>query len=87
MPPASVKPYVKRQKNDATDAEAICEAVTRPNMRFVPTDGWCCTRAVRLYVSPRPVRICLHKCTPQFPIALLRALKELFKDLGAKVAA
>ncbi len=35
MPPAYVKPYVKRQKNDATDAEAICEAVTRPNMRFV----------------------------------------------------
>lgn len=29
-------PYVKRQKNDAADAEAICEAVTRPNMRFVP---------------------------------------------------
>ncbi len=37
MPPAYVKPYVKRQKNDATDAEAICEAVTRSNMRFVPT--------------------------------------------------
>jgi transposase len=37
MPPAYVKPYVKRQKNDVTDAEAICEAVTRPNMRFVPT--------------------------------------------------
>jgi transposase len=37
MPPAYVKPYVKRQKNDAADAEAICEAVTRPNMRFVPT--------------------------------------------------
>src|SRR3979411_2869721 len=36
MPPAYVKPYVKRGKNDATDAEAICEAVTRPNMRFVP---------------------------------------------------
>jgi len=35
MPPAYVKPYVKRQKNDATDAEAICEAVTRANMRFV----------------------------------------------------
>ena len=32
MPPAYVKPYVKRQKNDATDAEAICEAVTRANM-------------------------------------------------------
>src|SRR5262245_10391489 len=36
MPPAYVKPYVKRQKNDAADAEAICEAVQRPSMRFVP---------------------------------------------------
>src|SRR5882672_2889390 len=37
MPPAYVKPYVKRQKNDAADAEAICEEVTRANMRFVAT--------------------------------------------------
>jgi transposase len=37
MPPAYVKPYVKRQKNDAADAEAICEAVTRANMRCVAT--------------------------------------------------
>ncbi|MBV9249928.1 MAG: transposase, partial [Acetobacteraceae bacterium] len=37
MPPAYVKPYVKGQKNDAADAEAICEAVSRPNMRFVAT--------------------------------------------------
>src|SRR6202162_6020963 len=37
MPLAYVKPYVKRQKNDAADAEAICEAVTRANMRFVAT--------------------------------------------------
>lgn len=36
MPPRYVKPYVKRNKNDAADAEAICEAVQRPNMRFVP---------------------------------------------------
>ena len=35
MPPHYVKPYVKRGKNDAADAEAICEAVTRPTMRFV----------------------------------------------------
>ncbi|HET9231946.1 MAG TPA: IS110 family transposase [Vitreimonas sp.] len=35
IPPNYVKPYVKRQKNDAADAEAICEAVTRPSMRFV----------------------------------------------------
>ena len=36
IPPQYVKPYVKRGKNDATDAEALCEAVTRPSMRFVP---------------------------------------------------
>jgi transposase len=36
MAPQFVKPYVKTNKNDATDAEAICEAVARPNMRFVP---------------------------------------------------
>jgi transposase len=35
MPPAYVKPYVRRQKNDAADAAGICEAVTRPSMRFV----------------------------------------------------
>jgi DNA invertase Pin-like site-specific DNA recombinase len=44
MPPAYVKPYVKRQKNDAADAEAICEAVTRPRGRaprlgFAPLGG------------------------------------------------
>jgi transposase len=36
MPPNYVKAYVRRQKNDAADAAAICEAVTRPSMRFVP---------------------------------------------------
>lgn len=36
MPPQFVKPYVKTNKNDMADAEAICEAVSRPNMRFVP---------------------------------------------------
>src|SRR6202041_3686510 len=36
MAPQFVKPYVKTNKNDARDAEAICEAVARPNMRFVP---------------------------------------------------
>jgi transposase len=35
IPPAYVKPFVKRQKNDAIDAEAICEAAQRPSMRFV----------------------------------------------------
>jgi transposase len=36
MPPSYVKAYVKRNKNDRADAAAICEAVTRPSMRFVP---------------------------------------------------
>jgi transposase len=37
LPPSYVKAYLKRRKNDANDAAAICEAVTRPSMRFVPT--------------------------------------------------
>jgi len=37
MPPAYVQPYVKKYKNDATDAEATCKAVARLNMRFVAT--------------------------------------------------
>ena len=36
MPPGYIKPYVKRGKNDALDAAAICEAMSRPDMRFVP---------------------------------------------------
>ena len=36
MPPQYIKAYVKRGKNDAIDAEAICEAMSRPTMRFVP---------------------------------------------------
>jgi transposase len=36
MPPAYVKAHVKRIKNEAADAEAICEAVPRPSLRFVP---------------------------------------------------
>ena len=58
MPPAYVKPYVKRQKNDATDAEAICEAVTRANMRscrprlLSSRAAWCCAaRAICSSVS------------------------------------
>jgi transposase len=35
IPPAYVKPFVRRQKNDAIDAKAICEAAQRPSMRFV----------------------------------------------------
>jgi transposase len=54
----NIKTAKALQKNDATDAEAICEAVTRANMRFVPTNSpssravWCCTaRAICSSVS------------------------------------
>jgi transposase len=48
MPAAYVKPYVRRNKNDARDAEACCEAVSRPSMRFVPikTVEQQCARAI-----------------------------------------
>src|SRR5437773_2770889 len=36
LPPQYIKPYLKRGKNDAIDAEAMCEAMSRPTMRFVP---------------------------------------------------
>jgi transposase len=73
MPPAYVKPYVKRQKNDAADAEAICEAVTRANMRFVDPLQTCCldatkVRRVRRKPAMRPKR------TMQAPPATSRSL-------------
>ncbi len=53
IPPAYVKPFVKRHKNDAIDAEAICEAAQRPGMRFVAVKrrssrprAWCSARAI-----------------------------------------
>jgi transposase len=64
MPPAYVKPYVKRGKNDAADAEAICEAVTRPNMRFVAIKtpeqqgALMLHRARRLLVRQRTMTAC-----------------------------
>src|SRR5512143_271613 len=51
MPPSYVKAYLKRSKNDANDAAAICEAVTRPSMRFVPTKS---TAAVGLDAASKP---------------------------------
>lgn len=53
MPASYVKPYVKRQKNDATDAEAICEAVARPTMRFVPCEERGATECADAASGPR----------------------------------
>src|SRR5262245_49767510 len=54
MPPGGVKAYVKRSKNDAADAAAICEAVRRPSMRFVPIVGSTRTRPTRATDGPGP---------------------------------
>jgi len=54
MSPQFVKPYVKSNKNDAIDAEAICEAVQRPNMRFVPSKNRCVTRHTKLASHSQP---------------------------------
>jgi transposase len=59
IPPAYVKPFVKRQKNDAADAEAICEAAVRPSMRFVPV---------------KSIRLDEADFFTQFRFALMRAL-------------
>jgi hypothetical protein len=55
MPPVYVKAYVKRNKNDAADAEAICEAVTRPSMRFVPV------KDAASKAEPQPPRYTIYR--------------------------
>jgi transposase len=52
MPPSYVKAYVKRGKNDAADAAAICEAVRRPSMRYVPIKSTEQQSALMLHRTP-----------------------------------
>ena len=65
MPAKDVKAYVKRNKNDAADAEAICEAVRRPTMRFVRANS--ADQQCRLHQGPQPERLYfrgrIHDCT------------------------
>ena len=56
MPPAYVKPYVKRGKTDAGDEEAICEAVMRPTMRFVAIKSPEQQSILALHPSTHPIR-------------------------------
>jgi transposase len=73
MPPAYVKPYVKRQKNDATDAEAICDAVTRANIRFVPTK------------TPEQSGLVLHRTRHPFirqQTAVINAIRAHLAEFG-----
>jgi transposase len=74
MPAHYVKPYVKRAKNDATDAEAICEAVTRLTMRFVPPK-----------IEEAQAIVLMHRLRSQFVAqrtALLNALRSGFAEFG-----
>ncbi|MCB5205566.1 IS110 family transposase [Neorhizobium sp. T786] len=74
IPPSYIKPYLRRQKNDAADAAAICEAVTRPSMRFVPvkSEG---QQATLMLHSARELLISQRT-------ALINALRGHFAELG-----
>lgn len=78
MPPSYVKPYIKRGKNDAADAEAICEAVTRPTMRFVPIKS---TEQQSVLMLHRSRDLLIRQRT-----MLANALRSHFAELGIVVA-
>jgi len=73
MPPAYVKPYVKRNKNDGRDAEGVCEAVTRPTMRFVPVKSI----AQQATLAVHSARALLVRQRTMVANALRAALSEL----------
>jgi len=77
MPAAYVKPYVKRGKNDAADAEAICEAVTRQTMRFVPIKS----RELQAALSLHRVRNLLSNSAPQ----LVNMMRSVLAELGIAI--
>ena len=72
LPAQYVKPYVKRGKNDAADAEAICEAVTRPTMRFVPVK----TPELQSVMMLHRVRLMLNRQRTQLSNAIRAHLSE-----------
>jgi transposase len=78
IPPQYVKPYVKRNKTDAADAEAICEAVGRPNMRFVPIK----TEAQQAVLALHRVRSLLVRQRT----ATINAIRGLLGEFGLVAA-
>src|SRR5947199_7889517 len=74
MPAKDVKAYVKRNKNDAADAEAICEAVRRPTMRFVP-----------IKTAEQQAALLVHRCRERLVrqrTALVNALRSHLAEFG-----
>jgi transposase len=78
MPPQYVKPYVKRNKNDAADAAGICEAVTRPTMRFVPVKS---TERQSVLMLHRARELLIRQRT-----MIVNALRGHFAEFGIVVA-
>ncbi len=78
IPPAYVKPYLRRQKNDAADAAAICEAVTRPTMRFVPVKSEE-QQAILMLHTARDLLVSQRT-------ALINAIRGHFAEFGMVVA-
>ena len=68
--PQLVKPYVKRGKNDAADAEALCEAMSRPTMRFVPAKTAEQQAALMLVGPARPADPQPHPARPMRSAAM-----------------
>jgi transposase len=92
MPPAYVKPYVKRGKTDANDAEAICEAVTRPTMRFVAAKSeqqqaaLALHRTRNLLVKQRTQLVnMIRGLLAEFGIEMARGLRHAL-ELAARIA-
>jgi transposase len=78
MAPKFVAPYRKSDKNDGNDAEAVCEAVTRPNMRFVPVKS-----------TEQQALLALHRVRQGFVIertALINRLRGLLAEFGVVLA-
>jgi transposase len=67
MPPSYVKAYIKRSKNDANDAAAICEALTRPSMRFVSTKSEQQQSLLMLHRGPTASRSSAHDAVACVP--------------------
>ena len=89
MAPQFVKPYVKSNKNDARDAEAICEAVGRPNMRFVPLKSveqqglLALHRARQGFVGARTAQVNqIRGLLSEFGIVMARGIGSVGKHLG-----
>jgi hypothetical protein len=94
IPPGYVKPFVKRNKTDARDAEAICEAIRRPSMKFVPVKTVDQQSGRALLSQTYPTRFCTNSATtpgsasvevsPKFSVsfaAILRRIRRMILPL------